>query len=302
MILPKRKHKKKHRRLFKKRLPRLQNLHHKYRLVIINDETFSEVFSFRLSKMNTFVLVFCLSIVFIGLIYLLIAHTPLKEYIIPDYPKTEEREKIIANAIRVDSLEHIIGLYDQKLQLLYMVINGDEPPQYLNSPNDTTQYLEDISYNRSLEDSLLRAEIQEYNALNVNFQQASYTNPHYSNLHFTVPLRGTITQRFSPADKHFATDIAAPAKSVIHSVLSGTVVLATWSYETGYTIIIQHNNDIVSIYKHCSKLLKQTGDVVNAGEAIAIIGNTGTYTTGAHLHFELWYAGKPVNSEEFIAF
>ncbi len=298
MILPKR-HKKNHRRHSKKRLARL---HHKYRLIIINDETFSEVFSFRLTKMNTFVLVFCLSIIFIGLIYLLIAYTPLKEYVIPDYPKTEEREKIIENAIRVDSLENTIALYDQKLQLLYMVINGDEPPQYLNSPNDTTQSFEDVSYNRSFEDSLLRAEIQEYNALNVNFQQASYTNPHYSNLHFTVPVRGTVTQNFSPDDNHFATDIAAPAKSVIHSVLSGSVVLATWSVETGYTIVVQHNNNIVSVYKHCSKLLKRAGDVVNAGEAIAIIGNTGDYTTGTHLHFELWYNGKPVNSEEFIAF
>ena len=299
MILPKR-HKKNHRRIRPRK--RLQHLHHKYRLIIINNETFSEVFSFQLTKMNTFVLMFCASIIVIGLIYLLIAYTPLKEYIIPDYPKTEEREKIIANAMRVDSLETVIAQYDQKLQLLYMVINGDEPPQYLNSPNDTTQFVEEISYSRSLEDSLLRAEIQEYNALNINFQQASYTNPHYSNLHFAVPVRGTITQHFSTADNHFATDVAAPAKSVILSVLSGTVVLATWSYETGYTIIIQHNNDIVSIYKHCSKLLKQTGDVVNAGEAIAIIGNTGEYTTGAHLHFELWYAGKPVNSEEFIAF
>ncbi|MDR0940612.1 MAG: M23 family metallopeptidase [Bacteroidales bacterium] len=294
-----RKHKKERHRRMKKRLQRLQ---HKYRLIIINDETFSEVLSFRLTKMNTFVLVFCLSIIFIGLIYLLIAYTPLKEYVIPDYPKTEEREKIIANAIHVDSLENLITQYDQKLQLLYMVINGDEPPQYLNSPNDTMQSIEEFSYNRSLEDSLLRAEIQEYNALNINFQQASYTNPHYSNLHFTVPLRGTVTQRFSPENNHFATDITAPAKSVIHSVLPGTVVLATWAYETGYTIVIQHNNDIVSVYKHCAKLLKKAGETVSAGEAIAIIGNTGEYTTGAHLHFELWYAGKPVNSEEFIAF
>ncbi|MDR2962955.1 MAG: M23 family metallopeptidase [Bacteroidales bacterium] len=280
---------------------RLARLHHKYRLIIINDETLSEVFSFRLTKMNTFVFVTCASIVLMALVYVLIAYTPLKEYVIPDYPKYEEREKIIANAMKVDSLEHEIGLYDQKLQLLYMVINGDEPPQYMNSANDTIQFT-DVTYQRSVEDSLLRAEIQEYNALNVNFQQASYTNPHYSNLYFTPPLRGTITQHFSPADGHFATDVAAPANTVIQSVLSGTVVLSTWSYETGYTIIVQHNSDIVSIYKHASKLLKKSGDAVNAGEAIAIIGNTGEYSTGAHLHFELWYAGKPVNSEEFIAF
>lgn len=293
------KNKKNHRQHGKKRLERLK---HKYRLIIINDETFSESLSFRLTKINTFALVFCLSIVFIGLIYLLIAYTPLKEYVIPDYPKTEERERIIANAVRVDSLETIIAQYDQKLQLIYMVINGDEPPQYLNSPDDTMQSAENFSYNRSLEDSLLRAEIQEYNALNINFQQASYTNPHYSNLHFTVPLRGTITQHFSQENSHFATDIAAPAKSVVHSVLSGTIVLASWAYETGYTVVVQHNNDIVSVYKHCAKLLKKTGETAKAGEAIAIIGNTGAYTTGPHLHFELWYAGKPVNSEKFIAF
>lgn len=277
-------------------------LRNKYRLIIFNDESFGEIISFRLTKLNVFILFGVVSVVLVTLVYILIALTPLKEYVIPDYPKLEEREKILANVMKVDSLEHQLDLYDQKMKILYTVINGGEPPQYLNTPNDSALNEGEITISRSVEDSLLRVEIQEYEALNVNFQTGAHTNPKFSNLYFYAPVRGTVSQKFSSAVNHLATDIVAPKNSIIHAVLSGIVILDTWTVETGYTIMIQHSNDFVSVYKHCSKLLKKTGQFVEAGEGIAIIGNTGELSSGPHLHFELWHESKPVDSESYIVY
>ena len=283
----------------KKRNNKLRN---KYRLIIFNDESFGEIISFRLTKLNGFILFGVVSVVLVTLVYLLIAFTPLKEYVIPDYPKLEEREKILANVMKVDSLEHQLQLYDQKMQILNTIINGGEPPQYLNEATDSAIKTDGITFTRSQEDSLLRLEIQEFEALNVNFQTGAHTNPKYSNLYFHAPVRGTVSAKFSSTLNHFATDIVAPKNSVIHAVLSGIVILDTWTVETGYTIMIQHSNDFVSVYKHCSKLVKKTGQFVEAGEGIAIIGNTGELSTGPHLHFELWHESKPVDSETYIVY
>lgn len=283
----------------KKRLQKTQN---KYRLIIFNDESFAEIISFRLTKMNVFILFGFISVFMVTLVYLLIALTPLKEYVIPDYPKIEERQKILANVIKVDSLEYQLKLYDQKMQILSTIMNGGEPPQYLNKMSDSASNYNDVTFSRSVEDSLLRLEIQEYEALNVSFQPGTYTNPKYLNLYFYAPIHGTVTNGFSEKNNHFATDIVAPKNTIIYSVLPGVVVFDTWTIETGYTIMIQHSNDFISVYKHNSKLLKKMGDRVEAGEGIAIIGNSGELSTGPHLHFELWHESKPVDSEDYIVY
>ncbi|HOS83744.1 MAG TPA: M23 family metallopeptidase [Bacteroidales bacterium] len=283
----------------KKRIEKLQN---KYRLIIFNDESFAEIYSFRLTKINLFLLFGFVSIFMVTLVYLLIAYTPLKEYIIPDYPKLEEREKIIQNTIKVDSLEHQLQLYDQKLQILHMVINGDEPPQYMNEIPDSVDDFSNITFSRSQEDSLMRAEIQEFEALNVNFKPGAVINPKYVSIYFHTPVRGTVSNIYSPEQKHYAIDVVAPKNSVIHAVLPGIIVFNSWTVETGYTCIIQHSNNFISVYKHNSKLLKESGSKVEAGDGIAIIGNTGELTTGPHLHFELWHEGKPVNPQDYIVF
>ncbi len=279
-----------------------QQIRDKYRLIIYNDESFGEIISFRLTKLNVFILIGFVSIVMVLLVYFLIAFTPLKEYVIPDYPKLEEREKIIENVIKVDSLENQLQLVYNKMSILQKVINGEDFKEDVVQGNDTTNKFTDLNFERSPEDSLLRVEIEEFEALNVNFKPGAYTNPKYLNLYFHPPVKGTITNKYSAQKNHYATDIVAQKNSIIHSVLPGTVILDTWTIETGYIIIIQHSNDFVSVYKHNAKLLKKFGDLVEAGEGIAIIGNSGEYSTGPHLHFELWQQGKPVNSEDFIVY
>lgn len=286
-----------------KKKQREKKIKNKYRLIIFNDESFAERYSFRLTKMNVFVLIGSFVIVMVGLVYALIAYTPLKEYVIPEYPKLEEREKIIQNAIRTDSLLHHLQLYDQKLGLLYKILNDEELPQHINELVDSTENVSNIVFTRSLEDSLLRTEIQEYEALNVNFTEGSVVkNSKYANLYFHVPLQGSVLTQFSPEKNHVGTDIVAKKNSVVHAVLSGVVIHDLWSAEAGYVCIIQHSNNFVSVYKHNSALLKRAGDKVKAGEGIAIVGEAGSLSDEPYLHFELWHESKPVNSANYIAY
>ncbi len=274
----------------------------KYVLSIMDDKNFAPKFSLRLSILNVFTLVAALAIVLIFIVYLVIAYTPLKEYIIPNYPVMEEREKIVQNAQFVDSIEYQMRLYSQKMQILQTILNGDDPSEYENIDSivvATTEKYANLNFDLSPADSMLRMEIQENEALNVNFR-ANTAGIRIENLFFYPPVNGVISSNFSSG--HNGTDVVAAENSIIHSVLDGTVILDTWTVETGYTIIIQHSNDFISVYKHNSKLLKKTGDHVVAGEGIALLGNTGDLTLGPHLHFELWQEGKPVNSENYIVF
>lgn len=128
------------------------------------------------------------------------------------------------------------------------------------------------------------------------------TSNNVSGFYFFTPLKGFVTARFEPKKEHYGVDIVAPENSPIKSTLDGVVVMSTYTAETGYVIAIQHNNNLISLYKHCSVLLKKQGDYVNAGDVIAIVGNSGEQTTGPHLHFELWYNGNAIDPEDYLVF
>lgn len=277
-------------------------LRRKYELSIVDENNFAKIFSFRLSLMNVFTVLAALSIILIIIVYLVIAYTPIKEYIIPNYPVMEEREKIIHNAELLDSLEYQMRLYTQKMQILHNILNGDEPSGYDKLDSivvSPTENYANLNFDLSPADSLLRMEIQEQEALNVNFQTPK-SGLRIENLFFYPPVYGVVSSDFS--NGHYGTDVVAAENSIIHAVLDGTVILDSWTVETGYTIMIQHSNDFISVYKHNAKLMKKTGDRVIAGEGIALLGNTGDLTLGPHLHFELWHEGKPVNSENYIVY
>ena len=286
-----------------KRVLRRQKFRTKYRLTIRNDKTFAEVVSFRLSIHNMFLLLGSSLLILIFLVYMVIAYTPLKEYIIPNYPELEEREKIERNAELVDSLEYQMRLYSQKMVILQTILNGDAPKEYENvdslAAEQTENKYANLNFQISPADSMLREEIQENEALNVNFH-ANSAGVRIENLFFYPPVTGVVSSHFGYG--HYGTDVVSAENSIVHSVLSGTVILATWTVETGFVIVIQHSNDFISVYKHNSKLLKKAGDQVIAGEGIALLGNTGELTLGPHLHFELWHESKPVNSENYIVF
>ena len=269
---------------------------HKYRFVIISDNSFEEKLSVKLSRLNVFsfsgfLIFFC----FFSAI-LLIAYTPLKEYV-PGKAKKAIQKELIALTIKADSLVEALETQDLYLKNINTIINGDAliPPKII----DTVKSFEsEISFEKSIEDSLLRiaVEAEGVGAILINGEENNEV------LMFFAPIAGMITSGFNPKTKHFGVDLVAKEKTRILSTLGGTVIISHWTSETGYVIAIQHKNDYVSLYKHNSLLLKEVGDFVIAGDHIAVIGNSGELSSGPHLHFELWHKGAPVNPEDYISF
>lgn len=276
---------------------------HRFRITIYNDQTFEEIWQTRLTKLGTFTLIGAVIISLIVLTTILIAFTNLREFI-PGYPDGNMRRNIIMTAYRLDSLENELHLRDQYFNNINAIISGEEPVDF-QSLQDTSKSYENITFSKSAEDSLLRIQIEQEEQYNLSASEYEVSNKGSKiiNQHFFTPLKGVVTSKFNPVDNHFGTDIVAGSNTIVSAVLDGTVVMAGWTLETGYVIEIQHGNNIISVYKHNAELLKDIGTVVKAGETISIIGNSGElYTSGPHLHFELWHNGTPIDPEKYIIF
>ncbi len=281
----------------------LSKLHHKYRLVIMNNDTLEEKLSIKLTRFNVFLISGTIGLLLIvGTIYL-IAFTPLREYI-PGYADFNTRQVLRDLSLRADSLEKDLRQKDLFIMNIRNIVEGrDLIEEIPDSVSDPEGYIfEELP--RSREDSLLRAEMENVSQFENNYwnQTDMTTTASPESFSFFTPLTGMISSHFNPRKGHFGVDVVADHNEIIMAALDGTVIIATWTLETGYTIGIQHAQNIITIYKHNSSLLKNQGDFVQAGEAIAIIGDTGIYSTGTHLHFELWFNGIPVNPTDYIAF
>ena len=277
-------------------------LRNKYRLVMYNDETFEEILSYRLNRLNVFTLVGTVITLACAGLYLLIAYTPLKVYVIPDFPKAEERRAIIDNRHKVDSLENQIRLYNQYLLNIQTILRGEDSAPVFSQNVDTSRMTGSLTLSKSKEDSLFRRHIETAESYSLTAAESGKYQGQLVSLDFFPPLKGLVSNSFDKTRGHFATDIVAAPDAAVHSILDGVVIFADWTVETGYVMHIQHDQDILSVYKHCSRLLQQSGNRVFAGDAIAIVGNTGKLSTGPHLHFELWQKGIPRNAENYISF
>ncbi len=280
-------------------------LRDKYRLVIMKEDSYEEKISFRLSRLNVFVAITTTSIILIILTIFIIAFTPLREYI-PGYMDPSIPVKLYNLQRKADSLEKNLASKDLYINNIRNIIEGRE----ITETSSDNQY-EDINYDTikiqpSKEDSILRAEYEKQSKFNLfisDFSNKDYIDENIQNeLLLFPPVSGFITNHFNLAQGHYGIDIVAEKGDAIKSILDGTVVFSEWTLETGYTICVQHQNNILSVYKHNSSLLKKQGSNVTAGEPIAIIGSSGELTTGPHLHFEIWYNGTPVNPEDYISY
>lgn len=277
-----------------------RKLRNKYRLVIMNDETFEEKISITLSPLNVFVFTGTIIITLITFTIYIIAFTPLREYI-PGYADINMQRKLITLTYKTDSLMRSVEVRDRYLANLRNVINGDAGENPAGQKTDLVRYDTIQFHPPSAADSMIRTEIESQDRFTLT-GGSSVPASSLRNFYFFTPLKGTVTSSFNSKTKHYGIDIVASPNEVIKTTLDGTVVLADWTSETGYVIAVQHSNNLFSVYKHNSALLKTSGDFVKAGEVIAIIGNSGELTTGPHLHFELWYNGSPVNPIDYMTF
>ncbi|MCG8697612.1 MAG: M23 family metallopeptidase [Bacteroidales bacterium] len=278
----------------------MDKLRAKYRFSIYRDSSFEEVVNFRLSRLNVFVVGGCILLIIYIIVNLVIAYTPLRE-LIPGYPDAYTRYHIYRNQLLLDSLENELTYRDEYIKNVNMIILGREPESYENE-RDTTLNYQDISFNRSREDSIIRGMYERENQEDITVIESGRSLGSLSRNHFFPPVKGIVTNSFNPNINHYGTDVASPNDDFVKATLSGTVIFSEWTVETGNVIQIQHDNNIVSIYKHNSELLKRVGDYVTAGEPIAIIGNSGELTSGTHLHFELWFNRVPLNPEDYVSF
>ena len=279
-----------------------QKLKDKHRLVVLNDSSFQEEFSLKLTPINLFTLVGMSIILLVVLGICLIVFTPLKEYI-PGYADVKMRRQLYSLVLKADSLENELTQKSAYIDNINNIVSGkvidtvsSKKPNAVNGKIPA-----EAAVKPSKEDSLFRAGIESQDQYSLSANKEN-NKQGITNFFFFTPLNGLISSSFSLTQEHFGVDVVAKENEAIKSTLDGTVISADWTLETGYTIQIQHDNNLVSIYKHNSALLKKPGAYVKAGEVIAIVGNTGEKTTGPHMHFELWYNGAPIDPQSYMVF
>lgn len=280
----------------------ISKIKHKSRLVLMNDDTFEEQFSLILSPLNVFAWGGLFLILFTTFIILTVSFTPLREFI-PGYADVQTKRIATSTAYRVDSLEQALNNNIKYLNNLKVILSGGVVTRdSINSdaaPNSTDQ----LNTPASSEDSVLRSEVEQEERFNLSFSSGSGEDDGLRNILFFTPLEGLLSSKFDPAIRHYGVDIvSAESDTPIKAVLGGTVTLATWTSDEGHVIYVQHKYNLISVYKHNSMLLKKVGEKVKAGEAIAIVGNSGELSTGPHLHLELWHNGNAIDPSDHIIF
>ena len=276
-----------------------QMLKDHYRLIIYNDSTIQTVWSIKLTPIKVLTLGSLGAILLILFTTVIIAYTPLRENI-PGYPSAKVRQQILLNYMLVDSLENEIITRDNYFFKIKTLFQGETPVE--DSENaDTGLRVTAAKFKSYNADSIFKDKLLEEKSY-LSLQQNTKRLPSIANIHFFTPLRGLITNKFNPKTDHLAVDIVGKQNARISNVLDGTVIFAGWTMDTGYSIFIQHENNIISVYKHNAELLKTIGDKVKSGDVIAIMGNSGELTTGPHLHFELWHNGTALDPETYIDF
>lgn len=274
-----------------------RNFKFKYKLTITNENTLEEVVGIHVSKLNgVSVLLLTFTVIFL-IVSTIIVFTPLRNYL-PGYMNSEVREQVVVNALRADSLQDALNRQSLYIMNIQDIFKGQVKVDTVHSIDSLTIARSEELMERTQQEEEFRKQYEEKERYNLTATDYNIT----SGLIFHRPTRGMMSSGFDANKKHYGVDIAATPNESVLATLDGTVILSTYTAETGYVIQIQHGQNMVSIYKHCGSLLKKEGDVVKAGEAIALVGSTGEKTTGPHLHFELWNKGRALDPSKYIVF
>jgi murein DD-endopeptidase MepM/ murein hydrolase activator NlpD len=284
----------------------IRRMTRRYRFVIVNEKTFAEKWSFRLTPLNIFIFFGGGALLIIILTVIIVAWTPLREFI-PGYPDGSERVKWIENYQRVDSLEKRLQTNEAYLQRIQHLLRGEEIVDSSVSNNQSTNKPKPGDFKPSEIEKDFREKMEDKVKYSFSEGITEATAPAVGNdpgpdVFFFVPAQGDISRSFSLSKSHLGVDISAITDAPVHAAQEGTVVFAGWTVDGGHEIHIQHSGNLVTIYKHNSYLLKKTGDRLRPGDVIAFVGGTGRLSNGVHLHFEIWHNGVPVDPEKYVVF
>mgnify|MGYP003301236584 FL=1 len=275
----------------------LKRIFNDYKVVISSEDTFEEKLSFKANKINAFIIMLLYSIILIAFTISIVFFTQLRE-MVPGYSSSDLLNRAIYLTKKTDSLEQQIALNNKFYKSIEDVLSGnvDEFISRDELSIDSNLISTDIfTISPNLQDSILRQYVENEDKFNLTNNELVIENKM-----FFSPIKGEITQSFNFNENHFAIDIAADIGTPVKSVLDGKIIFSEWSLETGYVVVIDHGENIISVYKHNSKTLKEQNDFVQAGEVIAYSGNQGNLSSGPHLHFELWKNGTPIDPEPLL--
>ncbi len=276
-------------------------LRSKYRLVILNDDSFAEKFSLRLSPLGIIVLIASVTLVMTTFVISLVAFTPLREYI-PGYGNVNDRKDIITLNNKTDSLEQLLTSRQWYINNLVNVFSGKVQGKPQKPLKDTTGKYKNVDIKPSDADLMLRNNIETNQLASTSDKVLANKISDLNAYFFFSPVKGIVTGSYNLSDEHFGVDVVANDNEFIKATLDGTIIFAGFTKDDGYLVQIQHANNLTSIYKHCSSVNKKTGNFVKSGEPIAVIGNSGETSKGTHLHFELWYNGFAINPQDYVVF
>ena len=279
-----------------------KRLIHHYRWMLVDDDTRESKISFRLNMLNTLIFIAIVTLLLVGLGYLVLKYSPLKSYFVEEkqaFNEVQSKKELLQINEKMVALEDSLQRNNLYIEHLQMVVSGKIKAMQVDSlmAKQTPTIIDEEKLQASTEDSLFRAQIAKEELESLQNNESEKT----ANILYP-PVRGVITASYDLTENHLATDIAAQTGESVKTVADGIVLFSEWSPETGNSIIVSHDNEIISMYKHCSKVFKKVGDEVKKGDVIAAVGNTGELTTGPHLHFELWVQGKAVDAEQYIEF
>ena len=271
----------------------------KYKLSFLNENTLEEVFALRLSRLSGLLTLLAFAVFLITLTAIVIIKTPIRNYL-PGYLDSEIRRDIIVNALRTDSLQQQLVVQSKYLDNVNALLRGDMQVDQVHKI-DSVKSGSAVNLEKSKQTADFVRNYEEEEKYNLDATRPT-SQPRPDDVFFFKPVKGIISSPFSLQEKHYGIDIAATPKESVLATMKGTVIYTGFDPNFGYVIQIQHPNGFISVYKHNALLLKKEGDAVDSGEVVALVGNTGSLSTGDHLHFELWYRGKPVDPRDYINF
>jgi murein DD-endopeptidase MepM/ murein hydrolase activator NlpD len=267
-----------------------------YRLAVVEENSYQEKFALSLSKRNIFLISFSVTFIIILITTLLIFYTPIKEYI-PGYDTTKLRIQAVQNLEKLDSIMNSLEKNEQFIQAFSRTINGEEVANQYEDIKIKEVDITDLEVNISIEDSILRKIVEVEDRFNIIEKKDALIAPN-----LISPASGIISEGFDFSKGHYGVDVVLKERTPIKAVYEGIVLFAEWTLNYGFTVVVFHKNELISTYKHNQSVKVETGDFVQTGEVIALSGNTGEFTSGPHLHFELWDLQGPINPEDLIKF
>lgn len=271
----------------------------KYKLSFFNEATLEEVWSFRLSQLSAIVVLAVFAFFLIAVTAFIIIKTPIRNYL-PGYLDVEVRKEIVQNALKADSLERMIAVQSLYLRNVAGILSETNTLDSIRSIDSLAHADANYEISRGKVESEFVNKFEKEEKYNLTVLAPNQVPT--DGVFFYKPVNGVVSAHYEAENRHYGVDLVAAARESVLATLDGTVVFTGFDANYGNVIQVQHKNGFLSIYKHNELLLKEAGDHVVAGEAIALVGNTGKLSTGPHLHFELWYKGVPVNPEEYISF